>query len=240
MNNTTEQRLSRLALLGLVSAVCLAVPASAQNLITNGDFDTEVPSAGFGSGWIASNIDYAGGWFIDGGDPGPYYVLNAGGQGESDPQIEQTITGLSPGGHYELSGSFQSVYQNHHPADACCSFQVEFDGVVVFESGPGPLGEWRPFGAIVIPSSAAATFKLRAEALGSDNDFAVDSVWLQETSFCDSPADLNGDGFLDNGDIIAFINYIFAGDPRADMNGDGINDNGDINTFVSLFLAGCP
>ncbi|MFT5422850.1 MAG: glucose/arabinose dehydrogenase [Phycisphaerales bacterium] len=53
------------------------------------------------------------------------------------------------------------------------------------------------------------------------------------------PADLNGDGILDNGDIGEFINLFLAGDLAADMNGDGILDNGDIGAFVNLFLAGC-
>ncbi|MFT5424695.1 MAG: hypothetical protein ACI89L_002493 [Phycisphaerales bacterium] len=53
------------------------------------------------------------------------------------------------------------------------------------------------------------------------------------------PADTNGDGILDNGDIITFVSLFLASDITADMNGDGILDNGDIITFVSLFLAGC-
>jgi len=54
-----------------------------------------------------------------------------------------------------------------------------------------------------------------------------------------SPADVNGDGILDNGDIGAFVTLFLAGDPAADMNGDGFLDNGDIGVFVQAFLAGC-
>ncbi|MFT5423665.1 MAG: subtilisin-like proprotein convertase family protein [Phycisphaerales bacterium] len=53
------------------------------------------------------------------------------------------------------------------------------------------------------------------------------------------PADLNGDGILDSGDIQAFIALFLAGDLAADLNGDGIVDNGDIGDFVLAFLAGC-
>ena len=53
------------------------------------------------------------------------------------------------------------------------------------------------------------------------------------------PADLNGDGILDNGDIGVFVALFLAGDLAADMNGDGILDNGDIGAFVAAFLAGC-
>jgi|GEM_PF-3823929 len=52
-------------------------------------------------------------------------------------------------------------------------------------------------------------------------------------------ADVSEDGIVDNGDIIVFVDFIFAADPRADINGDGINDNGDIIAFVEAFLAGC-
>ncbi|MFT5422864.1 MAG: 1,4-alpha-glucan branching enzyme [Phycisphaerales bacterium] len=53
------------------------------------------------------------------------------------------------------------------------------------------------------------------------------------------PADMNGDGVLDNGDIGVFITFFLGGNLVADMNGDGVLDNGDIGTFITLFLAGC-
>ena len=53
------------------------------------------------------------------------------------------------------------------------------------------------------------------------------------------PADLNGDGVVDNGDIGAFIGLFLAQDPAADFTGDGIIDNGDIGAFITEFLAGC-
>ncbi|MFT5422823.1 MAG: hypothetical protein ACI89L_000592 [Phycisphaerales bacterium] len=53
------------------------------------------------------------------------------------------------------------------------------------------------------------------------------------------PADTNGDGILDNGDIGTFVTLFLAGDLAADFNGDGILDNGDIGGFVAAFLAGC-
>jgi len=53
------------------------------------------------------------------------------------------------------------------------------------------------------------------------------------------PADLNGDGVVDNGDIGAFITLFLTQDPVADFNGDGIVDNGDIGAFIAAFLGGC-
>lgn len=53
------------------------------------------------------------------------------------------------------------------------------------------------------------------------------------------PADLNGDRFVDNGDIGFFVGLFLAGDPAGDINEDGVLDNGDISAFVGLFLEGC-
>jgi|GEM_PF-2122124 len=53
-------------------------------------------------------------------------------------------------------------------------------------------------------------------------------------------ADMNGDGFVDNGDIGLFITLFLEGHPAADVNMDGIIDNGDIGAFINAFLAGCP
>ena len=68
-------------------------------------------------------------------------------------------------------------------------------------------------------------------------DNGVDGLELRIVRVC--IVDLNEDGFVDNGDIGAFIELFFAGDARADLNGDGFIDNGDISTFVSAFVAGC-
>ncbi|MFT5422352.1 MAG: hypothetical protein ACI89L_000109 [Phycisphaerales bacterium] len=66
-----------------------------------------------------------------------------------------------------------------------------------------------------------------------------DNVDLSNGSVPPCPADMNGDGILDNGDIGAFVQAFLAGDLTADFNGDGILDNGDIGAFVAGFLAGC-
>lgn len=54
-----------------------------------------------------------------------------------------------------------------------------------------------------------------------------------------SLADTNGDGVLDNGDIIAFVAAFLGGDLVADINQDGVLDNGDIMDYITAFLAGC-
>lgn len=68
---------------------------------------------------------------------------------------------------------------------------------------------------------------------------SLGDTWVLRSVDNSCPSDLSKDGIVDNGDIIKFIEYIFAGNPKADMNCDGINDNGDISAFVEAFLAGC-
>jgi hypothetical protein len=70
------------------------------NLITNGDFETFVPSNGTGGGWTSSNLDGAGGWRASGGNPDEHFVLNQAGQALTDPTISQTVGGR--GGSAEL------------------------------------------------------------------------------------------------------------------------------------------
>ncbi|MFT5424332.1 MAG: aminopeptidase N [Phycisphaerales bacterium] len=53
------------------------------------------------------------------------------------------------------------------------------------------------------------------------------------------PADTNGDGILDQGDIQTFIALFLVQDLGADFNGDSIVDLGDIQAFIGFFLAGC-
>ncbi|MFG0305590.1 MAG: S8 family serine peptidase [Phycisphaerales bacterium JB040] len=53
------------------------------------------------------------------------------------------------------------------------------------------------------------------------------------------PAEINGDGVLDNGDIASFVALFLSGDIAADINADGVLDNGDVGAFVAAFLAGC-
>ena len=54
------------------------------------------------------------------------------------------------------------------------------------------------------------------------------------------PADLNGDGVLDLGDISAFVAAFVAQQPPADLDGNGLYDLTDISTFIERFTTPCP
>ncbi|MFT5425059.1 MAG: hypothetical protein ACI89L_002866, partial [Phycisphaerales bacterium] len=80
---------------------------------------------------------------------------------------------------------------------------------------------------------------LMAAPAGELGSFAVTDFGLSRVVEPACPADVNGDGVIDNGDIGIFITLFLAQDPAVDFTGDGIVDNGDIGAFIVAFLAGC-
>lgn len=114
--------------------------------------------------------------------------------------------------------------------------------------GPGDadsVGGWIPR-AYTVRDTIAPTSTMRVRAIASDAngsnfyEAGIDGFSVEDVN-CggDCPADLNGDGVVDNGDIGAFIGLFLAADLSVDFNGDGIVDNGDIGEFITVFLAGC-
>ena len=80
----------------LIIALVPATHANA-NLITNGTFDTNA------NGWISGSIAANGGFQSGIGNPAGSFLLHWGGHTDSDPFIQQTISGLTPGQTYALN-----------------------------------------------------------------------------------------------------------------------------------------
>jgi subtilisin-like proprotein convertase family protein len=98
----------------------------------------------------------------------------------------------------------------------------------------------RPFG-----ESSAGDWTVRVQDLASGDpgtwvNYTV-NVYGTENNTVEpcGPADLNGDGVLDFGDVGAFVDLFAASDLGADLNDDGVLDFGDVGQFVTLFGAGC-
>lgn len=83
-------------------------------------------------------------------------------------------------------------------------------------------------------SSSDAIEPFSVEDFDQQNTFTVHD---QTVDAC--PADLNGDGIADQGDIQTFVTFFLVQDPAVDFNGDGIVDLGDIQAFIAAFLTGC-
>jgi len=56
---------------------------------------------------------------------------------------------------------------------------------------------------------------------------------------CACLADLTGDGLVDFGDYLDFLNLFEAGDLSVDFSGDGIVDFSDYLEFLNYYDAGC-
>ena len=89
---------------------------------------------------------------------------------------------------------------------------------------------------IIIEGLAATTYELKV----SDGNLLL----VIGNGGLENPGDINGDGQVDVGDIMAIINYMAnPGDPEApaayDLNGDGQVDVGDIMAIINM-MAGSP
>ncbi len=156
----------------------LASAASA-NFLVNGDFEISVPSNATGGGWTTSHIDGAGGWRSSGGNLGGMFILNDGGAMATDPTVAQTVTGLTAGHRYRISGDYASSIVNQAPPGATNSFEVLVGGVVVFQGATTERHLWTHFEVDFIASDEALDVTIRAEANGTDNDFEIDNIALE-------------------------------------------------------------
>jgi hypothetical protein len=85
----------------------------------------------------------------------------------------------------------------------------------------------------------AAGQTVRCEVTPTDGSLSAATASVRATAPAACPADLNGDGILDFGDVSAFVSAFSAADQTADINGDEILDFGDVSAFVAVFTAGC-
>lgn len=158
---------------GLALAALLSVALVSQGYavsIVNGDFQLEVPSNGTGNGWTSSNIHSIGGWNSVGHFGAYSFLLNDTG-GSSDPTITQTLTGLVPIGHYQVSGEYALQYAGGSAAD---SFGVGVDGISMSTFGP-PTG----VGTFTYDFWATTTshvLRIAAEMNGSNHSYRVDNI----------------------------------------------------------------
>lgn len=152
-------------------------PAAFANLITNGNFNTFVPSNATGGGWTSFNIDGSGGWRSTGGNPGAMFILNDAGQVATDPTIRQLVSGLTAFSTYRLTGNYSNVYN-------CCgsrgpdTFAIDIDGVnLVTLDYPGS-GIWGSFSYDIIAPDTDLLIAFRAEIFSDDTEYKIDNISL--------------------------------------------------------------
>jgi hypothetical protein len=152
-------------------AVVLSIPAGA-NLIVNGTFEGGI------NGWTYYNIDGAGGLRND-GNPGWAFVLNDNGQ-SADPTLYQTVSSLSIGQTYILTGDFRAYHLTSGPYINAFSVSVAQGQYSIGQdyNQPLPLQTWGTFSFEFTATETTATIYLIGERYGSDYSTQVDNISL--------------------------------------------------------------
>ena len=176
---TTASRFQGLVAPALLTATALLLvaPLAQANLITNGGFDLAVPFNGTANGWTATGNDGNGGHRATGGFPGGMYIINAAGQSGSDPSIAQTLSGLTVGQTYAVTGNFTNFYNCCGSASAL-SFGVDVTpgGLLIELADPGSYPSWYGFSTSFTATQASHTIRFTAERNGDDTEYAVDNI----------------------------------------------------------------
>ena len=156
-------------------------------------------------------------------------------------------------GNFVLQGSFFILVVNFRDADGnnipsvdTTGDGVPDDGLVITLFDPEdrtnfPYDTWVPYeGEVTAPAGTVEAQHIFVYGTFSPvtGSVFIDDISAEEVSGSCSPADITGDGSLNNTDINAFVNAFLSMDPVADINSDGSWNNTDINLFVNAFLAG--
>ena len=163
--------------LGMAAILLGSVTAAPASLITNGTFDTPVPSNGTGGGWTSLHIDGAGGHRTTGGNPDAMFILNDGGASATDPTISQLVSGLTVGAVYLIAGDYANEYGGFGSITDL-SFGVLLDGAAILELTGAPTDTFMPFSATFTATSTSHTIGLAGERNGSDYEAKIDNIAL--------------------------------------------------------------
>jgi hypothetical protein len=148
---------------------------SQANLITNGNFDTSVPLDGTGGGWTASGNDANGGYRTVNGNS--FFIMNASGQIGTDPSISQTLTGLTIGQQYDVSGDFTDYYGCcGNPAALSFGIALSPGSLLLEASDPGTFPDWFTFATSFVASAISHDIIFTSERSGTDFAYAIDNI----------------------------------------------------------------
>ena len=144
--------------------------ATAQgNLVVNGGFDTDT------SGWTITNVSEGGGYLSFFGNPsGSVYLYNP--SSPHSPGASQTITSLTPGAIYSVSGDYQKG-PGKDVADN--SFGVALDGIFLFETAVPADFNWHGFSFDYTATSTSAFLSLSAQINGTDYAYFIDNISME-------------------------------------------------------------
>lgn len=227
----------------------LAAIAQGQNLIVNGDFETDAVAAIL-SDYVHTpqgNID-EGTWWVTPWDPGTPWnpaqhtpggvgAMNANGDDSSQAGIKRVwfqSVPVTPGKTYRFVAwalgtvSGESGYSLRFDAD-----DIAIGGVF----NPTLMAVYEQHAAEFVATGSSVVMSIKnVSGIRFPNDFMLDDITL--TAVC--TADMNNDQILDFFDVQAFLNAYATTDPAGDFNHDSVFDFFDVLAFLEAFAAGCP
>jgi len=145
---------------------------SPTQLVTNGTFVANATS------WTLTN---GASYSATGGNPDGYIWLNASGAAGTDPTATQTLTGLTVGTTYLLSGSYRNVANCCGAGVGAIAFGIDISGTQV-AALPDPGLAWTPFSRSFTATATSQTLAFRGEINGTDVDIAIDNISVRAIS----------------------------------------------------------
>lgn len=214
---------------------CIGTAAHAQNLMSNGSFETPGPGFVLVEDWM--NF---GNVFLDEGGvevaaqdgSNSIKMFGASNGSQSDQVLLQTVTGINAGAQYTLSGYVWENSADPLGDENIILLQMNFQDssgntieaveVEMFDPTSDPADQWIP--GSVSGIAPAGTTQISVAVLhiqlGADAGFPMQgggaSFWDNIELFegdapCTNPADFNGDGELDFFDVSSFLNAFAQG-----------------------------
>lgn len=146
-------------------SLCLAAPVAHAQVIVNGDFNAGL------TGWTTNT----GNIFVDAGNgnPGANAVINDVGTDPFNPTLSQTITGLTTGITYLITGD-HAVHVEITPT--ANSFGAAIDGIFLYQDSLTPAQGYQPFSFVFTATGTSAVLSLVGERNGSDVSYRVDNI----------------------------------------------------------------
>ena len=214
------------------------IEGAGNNLISNGDFETDEFEVWPGYAGGTEVVDGPGAPFRDNGDNMTAVAFM---QGASS--LSQIVEGLTPGEQYVLSIDFN--------ARACCGGEIptaelEMDGVLIDDfpgdelfEGIAPVGAnnpWYQFSMPFVAENDNVELIVRtgpAGVGGGDSTLIIDNVSIATAGI---PGDFNNDGALTAIDIDLLTEEVSAGTNLAefDLDGNNVVDHDDRTMWVEV------
>lgn len=161
--------------LAMWALMTIARLATAQNnLVVNGDFN------GNANGWTISDTPGGFGYSSVVGNPGGGVLLdNISPSPSSDPTASQTISGLTIGMVYLVSGDYQSGKLRGSGLPTGPSFGVAINGDFLFTAAAPQDFVWRQFSFFHTASSSTAILNLSSQINGTGLSYAIDNIAMR-------------------------------------------------------------